>query len=74
MPRYRNLGRRERDINHEGLTFDEWALAAGYREYERNPAAWYDPFPTESWRKERRQWADGEDPTEYRNTNRRVSR
>lgn len=44
-------------MNSEGLTWDEWARAAGL---ERPPLETTLPFP------EYEAWKRGEDPTEYR--------
>lgn len=61
-------------VNPEGLTWPEWAYAAGIAEPTRMKCASYfvhghshdHPGYAQYFRKERRAWRHGEDPTEWR--------
>ena len=58
-------------VNAEGLTWSEWAYAAGVREpvmhgvWDAYTSHWV-PGYAYLFRKERRAWRKGEDPTEWR--------
>lgn len=55
------------DVNVCGLTWNRWAYAAGLKPAHSGDTGLLDPvFPPARFRKQRKAWAAGEDPTEYR--------